>query len=364
MVTRLALEQWSDWLKPGNTDDSRLLHSDNSDRIYVCLSELGQGYVQEIPLRDDLTLVIKNYQLERDLIIDKPSHDGSLTLSFPLTDSSNARYSTFNPCFGLREIDIVRSHRQVFEVQVIFAQSTFVTYLQEFMARLLPQTLDIAEQVVRSIYQHQKGYSTSNNKEMLDKILQDGTDANSDAALEQILSSTVYSDMAEIGNAGRNLISAAMEQVIGQILSCPYQDATRRTYLKQKALKLTALYFDEGMLRSRLNQSDFDYIHQAGQILKSQSLNPPTVDRLARQVGTSRSKLNRDFHQLYNTTPFGYLRDRRLRQARRLLMTSELSVEQVAATVGYSSRSHFAIAFRQQYGINPKVLSDVSKARC
>lgn len=354
MVTRLVLNRWSDWLEPGSTNDSRLLHSDLSDRILVCPSHLGQGYIQEVILGDDLTLIIQNYELDRDLIIDLPNHNSSLRFSFMLT-GYEARYSFCEVCFGLREIDIERSHQPIFDVQIVFTQSTFMSYLQEFMARLLPQTLEIAEQVIRSIYRYQKGYSTSNTKEMLDRIfLQDAIYADSDATLEQILSDTVYPEMLDLSNASHKLISATMEQVIGKILSCPYQGITRRVYLKQKALQLVTLYFEEAMLRSPLNKSDLDCLHQAEKILKSQSINPPTTEMLARQIGTNRFKLNQGFHQMHNTTPFGYLRDYRLRKAQRLLMTSELSVEEVAVAVGYQCRSNFATAFRQQFGINPK----------
>ena len=355
MVTRLALEQWSDWLEPGSYTDSRLLHSDKSDRVLVCPSHLGQGYIQEIILADDLTLVIENYKLDRDLIIDIPCHDRFVQFSFPLK-GSNAKHSLFDVCFGLREIHIERSHRQVFKVGVVFTKSAIVTYLQEFMARLSPQTLDVAEQVIRSINLYQRGYSTSSIREMLEIILLNKIDTDLDGTLEQILSNTVYSEIQEIDYARNNLFSATMEGVIGQILSCPYQGATRRAYLKQKALNLVALYFEAAMLRSRLNSSDLDRIHQAGKILKSQSLNPPTTEMLAKQVGTNRLKLNQGFHQLYNTTPFSYLRDYRLRRAKSLLMTSELSVEEIATTVGYKSRSNFATAFRQRFGINPKTL--------
>ena len=71
-------------------------------------------------------------------------------------------------------------------------------------------------------------------------------------------------------------------------------------------------------------------------------------------MGTNRLKLNQGFHTLYGTTPFGYLRSHRLSQAKRLLMTSELSIDQIAEAVGYSSRSRFATAFRQRMGLNPK----------
>ena len=66
------------------------------------------------------------------------------------------------------------------------------------------------------------------------------------------------------------------------------------------------------------------------------------------------SDLNQGFHEVYGTTPFGYLRDCRLLHARRLLMTSGLSISQVATAVGYTCRSKFATAFRQQMGLNPK----------
>ena len=355
MVTRLALDRWSDWLEPGSTRDSRLLHSDKSDRILVCPSHLGQGYIQEITLADDLNLVIENYRLDRDLIIDIPCHDSFVQFSFPL-EGKDAKHSLFDVCFGLREIHIERSHQPVFRVGIVFTKSAIVTYLQEFMAILSPQTLDIAERVIRSIYLYREEYSGSSTIKMLEAILLCAIDTDLNATLEQILSNTVYSEIQEIDYARCNVFSATMEEAIGQILSCPYQGTIRRTYLKQKALNLVALYFKEAMLRSHLNKSDLNRIYQAGKILKRQSLDPPSTEMLAKQVGTNRLKLNHGFHQLHRTTPFGYLRNYRLRQAKSLLMTSELSVKEVALAVGYKSRSNFATAFRQRFGINPKTL--------
>ena len=129
--------------------------------------------------------------------------------------------------------------------------------------------------------------------------------------------------------------------------------AIRRTYLERQALKLVGLYL-EAIVQQQSNAADLDYIYQAGTILRTQLVNPPTIEALARQVSTNRFYLYQGFQQIYGTTPFGYLRDCRLWQARRLLMTSDLSIRQVAAAVGYTSRSNFALAFRQQVGLNPK----------
>ena len=79
------------------------------------------------------------------------------------------------------------------------------------------------------------------------------------------------------------------------------------------------------------------------------------MEKLARQVNTNRLKLNQGFHAAYGVTPYQYLRDCRLWMAKRLLTLSTLSVEQIAGAVGYSSRNHFAKAFRKQTGLNPKL---------
>ncbi|MEO1187072.1 MAG: AraC family transcriptional regulator, partial [Cyanobacteria bacterium J06636_27] len=148
----------------------------------------------------------------------------------------------------------------------------------------------------------------------------------------------------------------AMYEIIEQILSCPYQGLTRRRYLEGKALDLVGLRLD-CLVQPQLNQlksDDLAGIYQAEEILRTHLENPPSIELLTRWVGLNRLKLNQGFHHVYHTTPFGYLRNCRLAKARWLLMTSELSVEQVAANVGYTSRSRFATAFRRQFGLNPK----------
>ncbi|VEP17540.1 Transcriptional regulator [Hyella patelloides LEGE 07179] len=352
MTMQLALNSWEDWLVPGSPSDPRLLHSENSDRILVYPSHLGQGYRQEILLRDDLSLVVIDYALDRYLTIDPLSTGDCLKFEFRLA-GFDAGYSFIIPYCGLRQLSIARHRKRTFEVEVIFKRPTLLFYFQSFMERLSPQTYCIAERVIKSIYRYQEGYCTSSTAVMLKQILQRAKNPDSYLAYEQILTDALYSEAISLDYAACSPITPLMKRVIGEILSCPYQGATRRAYLEQKALKLVTLRL-AAMIQPRLNESDLSCIYQAEAILRNQSVNPPTVGMLARQVGTNRFKLNQGFHQVYGTTPFGYLRDFRLIQARKLLMTSDLSIEKVAATVGYTSRSRFATAFRHQFGINPK----------
>ena len=346
------LEQCENWLEQGSYMDSRLLHSDKSDRILVCPSHLGQGYVQQIELSEDLTLEIFDYTLSRDVVIEAASVGNPLKFEFQLT-GADAGYSFFLPNFGLKQLWTERSHQRVMRIAVIFKPPILMTYFQKFMSHLSSPTYCIAERVIKFLYQYQNGYTISSTTEMLDRVLHNAIASNAYQTFEQILIDDVYSQMPVLDCVARNPITPAMKQAIGQILSCPYQGANRRAYLEQKALKLVVLYL-EAMLQPRLNELDLSCIHQAETILRNQSISPPTIEMLARQVGTNRSKLNQGFHQIYGVTPYGYLRRCRMRQAKRLLMTSELSVEEVALTVGYKSRSRFATAFRQDFGINPK----------
>ncbi|MDM9383749.1 AraC family transcriptional regulator [Chlorogloeopsis sp. ULAP01] len=152
----------------------------------------------------------------------------------------------------------------------------------------------------------------------------------------------------------------SMQVALQQILHCPYQGVFKRMYLEGKVLELLALQLmqlvdtDVPRSHSSLRGHDIDCIHHAKEILIQNLDNPPSLLDLARQVGLNDRKLKQGFHQVFKTTPFAYLRQYRLEQARQLLMDSEISIEQVVKAVGYSDRSRFAVAFRKQFGINPK----------
>lgn len=76
---------------------------------------------------------------------------------------------------------------------------------------------------------------------------------------------------------------------------------------------------------------------------------PLNVDSLAAQAHMSRRTFVRAFRATTGTTPSAWIRSRRLDAARRLLETTDLSIDQVAADCGFGSavtlRQNFAAAF-------------------
>jgi AraC-like DNA-binding protein len=105
-----------------------------------------------------------------------------------------------------------------------------------------------------------------------------------------------------------DIITPSMQTALHQILNCPYRGLTRQLFLEGKATELIAY---------KLAQFESE----------------PA--------------------QIYGTTPFDYLRDRRLEKAKIFLDEGNMDVTEVAYTVGYSSLSHFAKVFRQYFGTPP-----------
>jgi len=81
-----------------------------------------------------------------------------------------------------------------------------------------------------------------------------------------------------------------------------------------------------------------------------------SVTSLAKEAGMSRSAFAREFKAALDLTPMDYVSRVRLNLARRLLLSTGIRVEIVAATVGFNSRSHFSRVFREYYGTDPSSL--------
>src|SRR3984893_9682933 len=80
---------------------------------------------------------------------------------------------------------------------------------------------------------------------------------------------------------------------------------------------------------------------------------PWTLDELAAEAHVSRATLVRIFRREGDLPPLGFLSELRLGLARQRLSSTNATLAQVAAAVGYDSESAFSRAFRKRYGISP-----------
>ncbi len=77
------------------------------------------------------------------------------------------------------------------------------------------------------------------------------------------------------------------------------------------------------------------------------------IDELASRFKISVRSLNRRFKAATRTTPVQYLRETRIDHSRQLLKQSNLTIAEIAFTVGYTDTSHFGSLFRQDTGVTP-----------
>ena len=80
---------------------------------------------------------------------------------------------------------------------------------------------------------------------------------------------------------------------------------------------------------------------------------PMPVPAIARQLGTSQRQLERQFQQSVGCTVVQFATLCRLQHARVLLISTKLSVRDIAAASGFNSLSHFAHAFGKCFGRRP-----------
>lgn len=94
-------------------------------------------------------------------------------------------------------------------------------------------------------------------------------------------------------------------------------------------------------------------IGQALAVMHKEPAHPWTVLNLARRVGLSRTRLAERFRHFLGDSPMAYLAQWRLKLGAELLQSTENSVAEVAAAVGYGSEAAFNRAFKRKFASPP-----------
>jgi len=90
---------------------------------------------------------------------------------------------------------------------------------------------------------------------------------------------------------------------------------------------------------------------------------PWTIASLAKEAGLSRSVLAERFRHYLNEPPMSYLTRWRLQLGAQMLNTTNHSVAQVAAEVGYESEAAFNRAFKREFEVPPARFRAQARAR-
>ncbi|UKO96889.1 AraC family transcriptional regulator [Nostoc sp. UHCC 0870] len=294
---------------------------DSFERLEGVPEIVGRGYSRNMNLSPGVCLYFSDCECHQDWMLKTPAHDHPI--QFTIFLSGFLYFDDLHPILG--------------ETHSYFSGSGISpSYIEKRQAgeRLTFVSVEIEPELLDSFLLEDGQYSSD-----VQKLLFKGEDWK---------------------NSFYPTVTPAMRSLAQQMWNPPYRGAAKRMYLQAKVFELVAMHLD---LIASDQQPIYELpgfkpdtiarIHHAKEILTTQLEHPPLLCELAQQVGVSVRTLQRGFSALFNTTVMGYLTQQRLDNAQRLLRQGDHKVSEVANLVGYSHLSHFAAAFKRQYGITP-----------
>jgi transcriptional regulator GlxA family with amidase domain len=105
-------------------------------------------------------------------------------------------------------------------------------------------------------------------------------------------------------------------------------------------------------INERIDKLD-SVVHQAIVWMNEHLNEEIDIDALAKELAVSSRTFNRRFHEATNQPPKQYLQKLRINEAKRLLATTTLSMENITTRVGYNDVSSFRRLFKREVDLSP-----------
>jgi AraC-like DNA-binding protein len=180
-----------------------------------------------------------------------------------------------------------------------------------------------------------------------------GSEANLHPILQGILAGKEAPALSEIIR-----LNAEHQQLISSLRHPPVFASAQLIWYQAKTLELMAAFLfrappEKEFFCQRQKRLSQDRVDRVIAILKNNLVEPPALEALGKQVGCSSFYLSRIFSQQMGKTISQFIRQLRMEKAAELLRAGKLNVTQVAMEVGYSSSSHFSVAFHETFGCCP-----------
>lgn len=141
------------------------------------------------------------------------------------------------------------------------------------------------------------------------------------------------------------LIGLAVGVVIFRALSARWRRKQARL-LEQQREQMRQKILAESKAYAVMRQLDA-YLDEH---LTDVAISPDTIQK---ELGISRTRLFSEVKQASGVTLSHYIRTKRLTEAARLLATSDMSIADIAYSVGIESHSYFTRIFKEEYGCSP-----------
>lgn len=123
--------------------------------------------------------------------------------------------------------------------------------------------------------------------------------------------------------------------------------------LSESSDPLSSIATAENTLKAKNIDHNLTLLRAAQQLVLSDLSKVPILPELAAQLGTHEKRLAQVFKKHTGKTIYKFIREARLHEAKRMLSSSVMHIEEVAATIGFSSSANFSSAFHSYFGCTP-----------
>lgn len=147
-----------------------------------------------------------------------------------------------------------------------------------------------------------------------------------------------------------------IEHIFSELYTVP--ESVRKGYQKVKVLEILLFLSSLEPKRDELRQQRFSrkqvkLAKDVAAFLAEHQNDQLTIEELARQFDTSPTQLKSSFRGVYGISVQAYQREQKMRAAARLLLTTNLSVQEISGQFGYANSSKFSAAFQRVIGMTP-----------
>jgi AraC-like DNA-binding protein len=131
-----------------------------------------------------------------------------------------------------------------------------------------------------------------------------------------------------------------------------------RSHLNILLLKLTEFYESKS---GKSNSNDSIIIHSLSHLIDSYFIQEQKLGFYTSAFNISESQLNDICNRHFNCSMKKILQNRLMQEARKLLLSSELSVSEIAFKLNFEDNSYFNKVFKSKTGLTPKKFRDIHK---
>jgi len=285
--------------------------------------KFGKGYCAGFVFNEHIRMLISNYELNEDLMVENPEIDTSRRMIF-------------------------------FKFQNIFPKTE--TLLSEKPLTAIPSVLIGTSRMntddVISIHTNTATINIEVDANYLNGLFEWSSKS---PVLQSLLQNTQPLLFEQ-------LIYPSLQKIVDDIVIEPIAETFELFFLRIKAEELICRLLmelekrDEKHLIS-LNIRDIQAIYKIKEQMLAHMETPPVIKDLAVSVQMSPSKLKRLFKQIFGNSIFSYYQEFRMKEAARLLKDEKLSVSDVGYKLGFTNLSHFSRVFKEHIGMKPKQYS-------